>query len=445
MSRNCSEFVEACFSLAKLGVVTVPINWRLSPIEFEQVCVHSDLKGLIFGADFTESVEAMRRKIALKQLVCIGSEAPRWATNANFIADYPSDEPKLAAAGEDPLLIQYTSGTTGPPKGVVLTHQNIFWWCNQWIVTLDFRPDDRGLVVLPMIHAFGLAWTIAQVLRGCASILMSSFDPKVALETIQEQKVTIFPAVPTMVQLIAYVPSFEKYMSTIRWIYSGGAPVPVSLIQTYAAHGLKIVHAYAGTEFGPGTALETDKSIEKCKSVGVPFLYIDVRVVDEQGFDVKPGQVGEVIVKGPGVVSRYWKNPEATAKAIVNGWVHTGDLARLDEKGYMYVVDRMKDTIISGAEKVYPNEIEDLLLTHPKVADAAVIGQPDEIWGETVTAVVQPKAGEKITDSEVLDFCQGKLARYEIPKRIIITDDPLPRNVSGKLLRRVIRERLNRP
>jgi acyl-CoA synthetase (AMP-forming)/AMP-acid ligase II len=219
---------------------------------------------------------------------------------------------------------------------------------------------------------------------------------------------------------------------------------PGALIRhALADHGLKIVNAYAGTEYGPGTALETDKAKEKWKSVGVPFLYIDVRVVDEQGLDVKPGQVGEVVVKGPGVVRGYWKNPEATTEAIVNGWLHTGDLARLDEEGYLYIVDRKKDTIISGGEKIYPIEVENLLLAHPKVADAAVVGEPDEIWGENVTAVVQLKPGETMTDGEILDFCRGRLARYEMPKRIIYTNDALPRNVGGKLMRRLLREQLN--
>lgn len=445
MSRNCSEFVEAYFGLAKLGVVTVPINWRLSPSELEQICTQSGLKGFIFGADFTENVEAMRSKIVLNQFVCIGSPSPGWATNANFVANYPSDETKLVGGGEDPAFIFYTSGTTGPPKGAVLTHHNCLWWFNQMSATLDFRSGDRVLMAIPLIHGFGSVWILNNVLRGCTSFLMSSFDPKTATETTQERRISILPAVPAMLQLIARLPDFEKYMSSVRWIWTAGSQVPVSLIQTYAGHGFKMVIGYAGTDFGFLTALGTDKAVEKWDSEGLPFFGVDLRIVDENGFDVKTGQLGEVIVRGPGVISGYWENPEATAEAIVNGWFHTGDLARFDEDGYLYVVDRTKDTINSGAEKIYPIEIENVLLAHPKVADAAVIGQPHEIWGETVTAVVQPKVGEKVTDIEILNFCNGKLARFKSPKRIIFTEAALPRNASGKLLRRVIREQLNRP
>jgi len=440
---NCNEFLEAYFGLAKMGVVLVLLNWRLAPPELEYICKDSGLKNLIYGEEFTQAVEAIKPRLKVKNYVCVGQQAPSWAKEASFITQYSATEPKLAGGGDDPAVIMYTSGTTGRPKGAVLTHNNFFWASTTILATLDFRLGDRVLVVMPLFHIGALIFSISDVHKGCTTVLMKAFEPLKMLETIQKERIDAFLAVPTMLHLMAQVPNFAQYMSGVRWLLSGAAPVPVPLIQTYMQHGIKIQQVYGLTETtGPAAAINPEKAIEKAGSTGLPFFHNEIRVVDEKGADVATGQVGEVLVKAPHVMKKYWKNPQATAETIKEGWLYTGDLARVDEEGYIYIVDRKKDMIISGGENIYPAEVENVLYAHPKIMEVAVIGQSDETWGEAVCAVVRPKAGETLTAEEVIDFCQGKLARYKIPKRVIFTDQPLPRNPAGKVLKRVLREQL---
>jgi len=437
---NRPEFLEAFFGLSKIGAVGVPLNWRLAPPEIEYICKDSGLKGLIYEDGFTEAVEAIRPALKLKEYVCVGQKTPSWAKGAEFIAQHPETEPQIAGGGDEPAMIMYTSGTTGRPKGAVLTHSNLFWASTAILVTLDFRPDDRVLVVLPLFHIGAFIFSVVDVHKGCTTVLMRAFEPLKMLETIQKERIDAFLAVPTMLQFMTQVPDFAQYLSGVRWLLSGAAPVPVPLIQTYMDHGVKIQQVYGLTETsGPAAVIGSEKALEKAGSTGLPFFHNEIRVVDERGRDASPGQVGEVLVRGPHVMKEYWKNPEATAETIKEGWLHTGDLGRLDEEGYLYIVDRVKDMIISGGENVYPAEVENVLYAHPAVAEVAVIGQPDEQWGEMVCAVVRAKEDAALTAEELISFCEGKLGRYKIPKRVILTDEPLPRNPAGKVLKRVLR------
>jgi fatty-acyl-CoA synthase len=444
---NSEEFLEAYFGLAKIGVTLVPLNWRLAPTEVEYLCKDSRLDCLIYGESLTKTVDAIKSNLTLREYVCVGgTHPPNWARDLNFVRQHPTSEPKLEGGGDHPLLILYTSGTTGFLKGALLTHDNMLSnLVSQMAVPyLSLASEDRMLVVAPLFHLAGLFYAgIVDVYVGCATVLMTAFDPLKMLETILNYKVTAFNSVPTMLQRLAHIPNFSSYLSSVRWITVGSAPVPAPLIQTYLRNGIRIAQIYASTEAGLVSVMDPTKILEKPNSVGLPALNQEIRVVDETDLEVPLGEVGELLVRGPTVMKGYWNNPKATEEAIKDGWFHTGDLARLDEDGFLFLIDRKKDMIISGGENIYPVEIEKVLELHPKIAEAAVLGQPDEIWGESVCAVIRPKAGEKLTVDEVLDFCKGKLARFKMPRNVVFTKESLPVNQAGtKLDKRALRERL---
>jgi acyl-CoA synthetase (AMP-forming)/AMP-acid ligase II len=439
--KNCNEFLEAYFGLAKIGCIIVPLNWRLTPQELEYICKDSGLRGLTYGEEFSQTVEAIRPKLGIQHYFTVGASGPPWAKDSSFVNQFPATEPEMAATGEDPALLLYTAGTTGYPKGAVRLHESLFWLSIEFLLATDMRSEDRVLAALPLFHIGGLALPgMANVHKGCTTVLMKDSDPLRMLEALQKETINGCAMVPTMLQRMTEVPDFVRYLKTVRWIVTGAAPLPVPLIRTYTSLGVKVAQAYGSTEGGMNTFIGPEKSVEKPRSVGLPFFHHQIRVVDEKGTDTVPGEVGEILVKGPSVMKEYWNNSQATKEATRDGWYCTGDLGRLDEDGYLYIVDRKTDMIKSGAEKIYPIEVENVLCEHPKIAEVAVIGQEDEIWGERVCAVVRPKAGEMLTPEEVIGFCRGKLARYKIPKHAILREQPLPRNAAGKVLKRALRE-----
>jgi fatty-acyl-CoA synthase len=441
---NCNEFLEAFFGLAKIGAVAVMLNWRLAVPELEYVCNNSGLSYLIYGEDSLQSVDALRLSLGLKEYVGVGkSQVPSWSKDLAFIGQYPPEEPKKGARGDDRLIILYTSGTTGRPKGVVYTHNTVFWYCVTTLVSFDIRPEDRMLVISPLFHQVGLlCGAVANVYRGCTTLLVKRFDPLKTLQLIEREKAAGLIGVPTFLQRFTLTPDFERYLRSVRWFSVGGAPLPVPLLQTYQQRGVRVGQLFGSAETGYGALISPEKAIEKPASTGLACLNHEIRVVSDKGVDAQPDEVGELIIKSPSGMKEYWNNPQATSETVKDGWIYTGDLARLDEDGYLYIVDRKKDMIISGGENIYPAEIENVLAAHPKILEVAVIGQPDEEWGESPCAIVYAKPGESLTLREVVDFCQGRLGRYKIPKQVITTDQPLPRNPSGKVLKRVLREQM---
>ena len=278
------------------------------------------------------------------------------------------------------------------------------------------------------------------IYRGATSIVMRSFDPKLAWELIEKERLTIGLAVPAMLNFMLQVPDYQKYdFSALRWILSGAAPVPVSLMESYADMGIEIHQIYGLTETGgPACLIDAENAIKKIGSTGKAFVHTDVRLVDSDGNDSPPNEPGEIIVRAPHVMIEYWNRPDATADTIVDGWLHTGDVAVADEDGFIYIQDRIKDMIISGGENVYPAEIEGVLMTHPQITEAAVIGQEDPTWGESPFAIIVSSDPE-LTGDAVMQFCDQKLARFKQPRRVEFTDI-IPRNPSGKILKRILRE-----
>jgi fatty-acyl-CoA synthase len=300
----------------------------------------------------------------------------------------------------------------------------------------------RALISTPMFHVAGLtAQALTTIYNGGTIIFQRYFDPEHALQLIEREKVQVSLLVPAMLLFMSQVSGFDEYdLSSIESIFIGGAPCPGPLLRTYMDKGVPIRQGFGMTEnAGSGTLLDTGDLERKFGSCGKPMFHCDARVWNADGGDAKPDEIGELMLRGPVVMKEYWNMPEATEASFTDGWFHTGDLAKVDEDGYFYIVERKKDMLITGGENVYPAEVEEAILAHPKVAEVGVIGAPDEKWGESVRAIVVPLSGQTITFEEIQEFCADKLAKYKIPKSIVILDE-LPRNPAGKILKRILRE-----
>jgi len=443
LALNESEYYDMFFGLGKIGAILVPINYRLAGPEIQFIVADCEPRVMVFGPEYGDIVDSIRNDIPVKDYIALSNDPPEWAKSYESIINGASaEEPEIASGGDDTLTILYTSGTTGRPKGGELTHSNFFWYSVNFAATL-MGAGDIMLVALPLFHIGGLASVPMCIHRGQCTVLLKSLDPKRFLELIEEEKVTNFGSVPVLLDFLKLVPDFEKYdWSSVKVILVYAAPVPVTLIKEYAESGISVRQLYGMTECCTGTVLDAENALKKAGSCGRPFMHTDIRIVDNQNNDVGPEVKGEILMRGPGIMKGYWKRPEATADAIVDGWLHTGDIAKMDEDGFYYIMDRKKDMIISGGENIYPAEIEDSLLNHPKIADAAVIGYPHEKWGEAVKAIIVTNPGETLTEEELLEWCRDKIGRYKIPKKVIITD-AIPRTPTGKILKTELRKQFN--
>ena len=447
---NGAEFLEAYLALAKIGAVVVPLNWRLVADELEFILKDSGATRLVFDDAFAATAAELQgrgERTDVKHWLQVTDADP-----APFAEDYrafrdagAAAEPAIRARDADMLYIMYTSGTTGLPKGVVHTHATSIWGCVTIAASTYYREHDRFLSPLPMFHVGALTPLAVSVYRGVTSVVMRSFDPLRAWQLIDRERVTIGLAVPAMLNFMLQVPNLERFdFSRWRWCITGAAPVPESLIKACAEIGVELHQIYGLTEScGPATLLDADNALKRMGSAGKAFFHTDVRVVRANGEDCAPDEPGEVLVAGPHIMREYWNRPEATAETLVDGWLHTGDVARQDADGFLYIEDRIKDMIISGGENIYPAEIEKVLESHPAITEAGVIGQPSEKWGESPFAVVV-RRDENLDEAAVLAFCRGKVAGYKQPKGVAFVEE-VPRNPSGKILKRLLRERFPGP
>jgi fatty-acyl-CoA synthase len=450
LGLNSIELVETMFATAKLGAVFVPLNTRLAPPETAYILADSGAKLLIAAPGFDEVIGAPQvRRLpvdvvpadAVRRDGPGGPGGPGDPGGRQSGRAAPFDEP---VGHDDLFMIQYTSGTTGRPKGVMLTHGNIIWNVYNLLVDVDVRSDEVALVTAPLFHTAALNQVLfPTLLKGGTALIEAKFDPDRAISLIETRGVTLLFGVTSMYLALTQSPRWPHAdLSTLRSALSGGAPLPVSLLRAYLDRGLMIVQGYGLTEASPGaTMLRAADGTRKIGSAGTACFFTDVRVVTPGLADVAAGERGEVLVQGPNVTPGYWQQPAATQAAFAgDGWLRTGDLAQVDDEGYLYIVDRLKDMIISGGENVYPAEVEQALYTHPAVAECAVIGVPDARWGEVARAVVVRRGGQQVTEADLIAYLDGRLARYKIPKTIVFTDD-LPHTASGKLLKPDIRQR----
>jgi O-succinylbenzoate-CoA ligase len=454
LMMNSVEYMESFFAIAKLGAVCVPLNWRLTAEELAFILRDSGSSTLIFGGEFTDAAGDLHRRgagaqgTAIARWVRVGDDAgrPEWAVGYDAWQAAGSEaEPPCDAGDDDVLYIMYTSGTTGLPKGAVHTHESATWGVLTVNATSDLRYRDRYLVALPLFHVGALTPCTSTVHRGATAVVMRAFDPRRAWEIIDRERITTGLKVPAMLNFMrqAYDPAQHRHQH-LRWLMSGAAPVPVSLIEEYHRLGIEIQQVYGLTETcGPACLISSDDAIARAGSTGKPFFHTDVRVVDEEGRDVPAGGSGEVLVRGRHLMTGYWNRPDDTAAALRDGWLHTGDVATIDADGFVYIQDRIKDMYISGGENVYPAEVENVLIAHPKVLEAAVIGQPSPKWGEVGAAIVV-KSDPSLDADELRAWCEGRLARFKQPVVYEFVDQ-IPRNPSGKILKRVLRERYPGP
>ena len=445
LMMNSHEFVSAFFAIAKLGGVVVPLNWRLVPDELEFILKDSGTTVLFYGEEFlAQAAELQSRgdRTDIRLWVHVGDPAkvPSFAVEFGALVDtQPVSEPGITAFNDDLLYIMYTSGTTGLPKGVMHSHSTQFAALLTLNATADFCIGDRYLNPMPLFHVGSLTPAIVTTYRGLAQVLMRTFDPVKAWELVGSERINNALLVPAMLQAMHMTYDARTHdKSSVRWFLSGAAPVPVTLINTYADMGIEINQVYGLTETcGPACQTTPDVAIRKAGSTGRSYFHTEVKVVRPDGTECAPNESGEIVIKGDHIMLGYWNRPDATAEAIKDGWFHSGDMGIYDDEGFFFIQDRLKDMIISGGENVYPAEIENVVLSCPGVADAAVIGVPSEKWGESPIAIVVKKDPD-LQDKAVLQHCEGRLARFKMPVAVRFVDS-IPRNASGKILKRDLR------
>ncbi|MFJ8014986.1 long-chain fatty acid--CoA ligase [Streptomyces sp. NPDC096339] len=444
LGPNHPAFLETLFAAGTLGAVFVPLNTRLATPELAFNLADSGSTVLIHAPEQGEVARAAAAEAGVRHRITVAGPDEDGALGYEELlagaGTGPLDE---AVAPEDPCMIMYTSGTTGRPKGAVLSHANITWNSVNVLVDTDLGGDEVTLVVAPLFHTAGLNMTcLPTLLKGGRVVLLGAFDAERVLELIEDLRVTYMFGVPTMYDAMAARPRWETTdLSSLRTLNCGGAPVPTRTITAYLDRGLAFSQGYGMTEASPGVLfLDREHTSVKAGSAGVPHFFTDTRVVLPDGSEAGPGQRGEVLVQGPHVMTGYWGRPEDTEAAFADGrWLRTGDIARTDGDGYAYIVDRVKDMFVSGGENVYPAEVEDALLTHPAVAECAVIGVPDPVWGEVGRAVVVLRPDVHAGEDDILGHLRGRLAKYKIPKSVVLTED-LPRTASGKIVKAAVRD-----
>jgi fatty-acyl-CoA synthase len=430
LAANAPEYLDLLFAVGKLGAILAPLNWRLTVRELEVILRDCTPAALFYDDAYADNARQVSELLSIP-LARLGEQSESSA---------PISTPDLTL--EDPFLILYTSGTTGIPKGALLSHRMITWNCVNTEISWDLWGTDITPTFAPFFHSGGInVLTLPLVHKGGTIVLLRSSDPGAVLESIERERCTIVFAVPTVFQMMLEHPRFaDTDLSSVRFCVTGGSSCPIPIIEGYFKRGLTFRQGYGLTEVGVNCfSLAPEDALRKAGSVGQPVFHSEARIVDDQGQEVGVDEVGELVLAGPHVCSGYWNRLEATAEAFQNGWWHTGDLARRDAEGYYYIVGRKKDMLISGGENIYPAEIEGLLATHPRIAEAAIIGVPDAKWGEVGRAVVVARPGETLTAEEVLAFCDGKLARYKIPKSVVFAPI-LPRNAMGKVIKAELRE-----
>jgi long-chain acyl-CoA synthetase len=449
LAYNCPQYFEV-FGLAKAGRVCVPLNHRSAGRELAYLINNSGLNTLIVGSAFLEVVGSIRDELdAVENLICLDAEVEGMTSYEELIARYASNEPVDEVTADDPAALYYTSGTTGHPKGAIHTHRSLL--AEIGIHEGSFSPDDVVLCVMPFFHVGGsAAHLFAAFTYGATSVIHKGFDETRVLEAIAKQKVTYVGLVPAMIIRLLEHPDLDKYdLSSLRTIMYVGAPMPLEALRKgIERFGQVFSQLFGQTETLNVAVLRKEdhkvegsaKEVKRLESAGKPLGQGETRIVDEHGRDVPLGEVGEILARSDRMMSGYWGMPEETAETIEeDGWLHTGDVGRMDEDGYIYLVDRRKDMIISGGENIYSREVEEVLYVHDAVLEAAVVGVPDKKWGESVKAVVVLKDGAQASEDEIIDFCKEHLASYKKPRSVEFWDS-LPKTGSGKIKKAEIRE-----
>jgi acyl-CoA synthetase (AMP-forming)/AMP-acid ligase II len=454
LAENVPEYVACYYGVPAAGMALNFLNYRLHPKEWAWILHNAEASVLLVQAKFLEQIEPLLATEAptVRTIVVIAdgtTTSTAHPSYADVIGSASADEPPRDFDEDETAWLLYTSGTTGFPKGAMLTHRNLTAAMLESVIEYEPQPDERNLIAFPLCHVSGYAVPLTHV-RGGRIVLTPMFEPELWMQLVDQHQITGTSMAPTMLNMVLSHPKIDEYeLDSLRGIGYGAAAMPVEVLRAAIERFGPIVYSGFGmTELGGNVltfpkqahvrAVEGDDYL--LASCGTPMCLADVKVVDEQMNECPPGVVGEIVIRGEQVLKGYFRNEEGTRKAFEGGWFHTGDMARRDEEGFFYIVDRMKDMIITGGENVYSREVEEVLYTHPSVAEAAVVGLPDPKWGENVTAVIVLRDGASATEAEIIATARDRLAGFKKPKRVIFLDE-LPKTVSGKIVKRELRDR----
>ncbi len=441
---NHPEMLALLFACARLGAMLLPLNWRLAAPEHARILADCIPRAVLVEEAFLSHAEPLRDANADARWLAL-DEAPGWRGWTSLAGSSP--EPSVSTESDAAALLCYTSGSTGLPKGAVLTQSALLWNAVNSAHMHDLTSADRVLTTLPMFHVGGLNIQTLPALHAGASVsLHAKFDPAEAIEAIERERISLAVFVPAQLTALMEHPRWTSAdLASLRVITTGSTIVSEDFVRRVHARGVPVIQIYGSTETCPiATYLRAEDAERKAGSAGLPALHCEVRVVDAAGTILPNGADGEIIVRGPNVMREYWNAPQATREALREGWYHSGDIGRFDEEGYLHVVSRKNDLIISGGENVYPAEIENILLECPSIAESCVIGQLDERWGQIVAAAVVLKPGAAMREADVLALFEGRLARYKHPRRVVFIES-LPRNALGKVKREDLRAALGQP
>ena len=439
----------------KGGFIASPFNPRLQADELDYIINYSEANTLFVGPELVDIINSLRPRLPrVKNLISFEAPAQGMIFHQDLLYTYAKEEPVVDVEEEDPVFLFYTSGTTGIPRGALYTHARAMDDTRRFPVALSLEHGDKHIQIMPLFHVGGTKNFWGYFFVGGSNVIMPqrSFDPRATLQAVQDEKATDIHIVPTHLAAFLALPDVDEYdLSSLKRMFYAASPMPLELLKKgMEKWGPIFMQFYGATEDGPNVTMLSkqqhdvvNKPPEEQRSLtsaGFPHIGVHVRIVDDNENDVEPGEVGEIIVKSKATMKEWWRKPEETQETIVNGWVHTGDMGRYDEEGYIYIVDRKRDMIVSGGENIYPREIEEVLYQHPSVQEAAIIGIPDPYWVERVHALVVLKEGASLTSEDLIDFCRKRIARFKAPKGVEFVDS-LPKTPSGKILKRELREK----
>ncbi|NSW91925.1 MAG: acyl--CoA ligase [Firmicutes bacterium] len=446
---NCLEWLPIYFGVLKTGALAVPLNFRFTAGEIQKCAEIAEAKVLVYGPEFTERIDKIKANLSfIEKFIFVGESCPGIAESyTNILKEYPEDDPGIEICNSEEAALYFTSGTTGTPKPIILTHANLVSACITENRHHLQSHDDNFLCIPPLYHTGAKMHWFGSLIVGSKAVILKGVKPQWILEAVSEEKATIvWLLVPWAQDILDAIESGEvnlKDYNLEQWrlMHIGAQPVPPSLVQRWKKvfpNHLYDTNYGLCESTGPGCVHLGIENIHKVGAIGLPGFNWEVMIVDDNGKPVPDGTVGELIIRGPGVMKGYYKNPEATARVLKNGWLYTGDMAKKDEDGFIYLVDRKKDIVICGGENIFPVEIENFLMTHDDVKDAAVIGMPDKRLGEIPVAIVETKPGRELTESMIIDFCQA-LPKYKRPRKVFF--DKVPRNPTGKIEKPKLREK----
>ncbi len=446
LGYNRPEMLDLLFACARLGAMLTPLNWRLAPAEHEYILNDCGAAAVFAESEFREHLGSIRGNLGSTQFVSFDGGAAGWLDFKTLVTMRDSGADANPEAGyASPLLVVYTSGTTGRPKGAVLTQDAIFWNALNSIAAHDMSSRDHILTTLPMFHVGGLNIQTTPAFHAGATVtLHRRFDPETTLHDIVDRRPSLFLMVPATMSACLNHPDWSATdLSSLRMVAAGSSVVPEPLIRRFHDRGVPVIQVYGATETAPiAIVLTASEAKRKLGSSGKAALHCEIRIVDRNGNDVPHGTSGEILVRGRNVMQEYWSNREATAKALVDDWYHTGDMAHRDAEGFVFVDERKSDLIVSGGENIYPAELENVLLECPDIAEAAVVARKHDRWGQIPVAVVVAKAGGTMTREDILALFEGRLARFKHPREVVFVE-ALPRNAMGKVLRYELRDMLD--